>query len=111
MLPNIQKLDLSDTNIFQVLSLEETSAFAQKLINHNSLEFLGLRNTCPTVHNCSKYLKILNAIGSGFKGDNHLRIRKLDLTGNIVLCDAIANFVIPYVQELKMSQNECYIDV
>jgi len=72
---------------------------------------LGLRNVCPSVHNCSKYQKILQAVGDGFKGLNYFRLNKLDLTGNILLHDIIANFVIFYVQELKLSQNDCYLDI
>lgn len=63
---------------------EEIAAFCEKLKTVD-LHTLNLAEVCPTMHNCRKYDRILESIGGGFRGNNHLRVQVLDLSFNVLL--------------------------
>ena len=104
--PNLRSLSFKSSNLLHVMPDEEVAAFCEKLKSVD-LEYLNLVETCPSAPNCRKYSKILEAIGGGFRGDNHLRIKALDLSFNIFLGQTITQFVMPFVSELKICQRSC----
>ena len=88
------------------MSDEEVAAFCEKLKSVD-LVYLNLMETCPLTTNCRKYSRILESIGGGFRGDNHVRVQVLDLSYNILLGQAISQYVIPFVSELRICQHSC----
>ena len=104
--PNLQLLSLKQSNFLEVLTDEEIAAFCEKL-KMVELHTLNLEEVCPTMHNCRKYDRILEAIGGGFRGDNRRRVSVLDLSFNILLGRTISTSVVPFVGELKLCQHSC----
>lgn len=105
--PHLDRIKFSYSNILEVITDNEVAALCCK-ITERDLKYFGIAGVCPGVANCRKYARILESIGNGFKGDNFMRVEKIDVSYNLFQGYTLTKFVLPYVKFAKMKARNCF---
>ncbi|CDW87707.1 UNKNOWN [Stylonychia lemnae] len=99
LLPQLQNLNLSYTNIFHAMSDEIINQFCEELKKKTNFKYLGLAQTMITIKNLRKYNQVLSNLPTN--------LEKLNISYNLILPEPLMNFVFFTVQKIKMTFAKC----